>query len=84
MLTILKYHLRKVLFSVFISIIYSFVASPSLYNFVGSILGLNEYDNPNKPDRDTLLYIHAVVMGILTFNLLFMYNPMNVKSPTIN
>ena len=69
-------HSRKMFFSLIILIIYLVVANPSTYNFVGSILSLNDYDNPNKSDRDTLLYIHSVVMGLLTFIALLIYNPM--------
>ena len=69
-------HSRKMFFSLIVVIIYLVVANPSTYNFVGSIIGLNEYDNANKPDRDTLLYVHSVVMGLLTFIALLIYNPM--------
>jgi hypothetical protein len=52
------------------------VANPRTYNFVGSIIGLKEYDNANKEDRNTLLYVHAIVMGLLSFIALLIYNPM--------
>ena len=67
---------RKMFFSLIVVVIYLVVANPSTYNFVGSILSLNDYDNPNKSDRDTLLYIHSAVMGLLTFITLLIYNPM--------
>jgi len=69
-------HSRKILFSLIVVVIYLVVANPSTYNFVGSIIGLKDYDNANKPDRDTLLYIHSAVMGLLTFISLLIYNPM--------
>ena len=69
-------HSRKMLFSLIIVLLYLVVANPTTYNFVGSVIGLDEYDNSNKTDRDTLLYIHAIVMGILTFIALLIYNPM--------
>ena len=69
-------HSRKLFFSLIVVIIYLVVANPSTYNFVGSIIGLNEYDNANKSDRNTLLYIHSLVMGLLTFIALLIYNPM--------
>jgi len=69
-------HSRKMFFSLIVIIIYLVVANPSTYNFVGSIIGLNEYDNANKSDRNTLLYVHSVVMGLLTFIALLIYNPM--------
>ena len=69
-------HSRKLFFSLIIVVIYLVVANPSTYNFVGSVIGLNDYDNANKPDRDTLLYIHSLVMGLLTFIALLIYNPM--------
>jgi len=63
-------------FSLIVVVIYLIVANPSTYNFVGSIIGLKEYDNANKPDRITLLYVHSAVMGLLTFIALLIYNPM--------
>lgn len=69
-------HSRKMFFSLIVVVIYLVVANPSTYNFVGSIIGLNDYDNANKPDRKTLLYVHSVVMGLLTFIALLIYNPM--------
>ena len=83
MLAILKFHMRKMVFALFVSILYYFVASPTTYNSVGSLVGLTNYDNPNIKDRDTLLYVHSVVMGFLTFLLLFFYNPMNAKCPSL-
>ena len=77
MYNFLRLHIRKILFSIFIAVLYYVVANPSTYKFVGSILALDEYDNPNKPDRETLLYIHSVVMGLLSICILFIYNPMN-------
>ena len=70
---------RKVIFSVLIMIVYLIVASPDVYNFVGSIVGLDDYDNPNMEDRYDLLYIHSFVMALLTFLMLFIYNPMNAQ-----
>ena len=69
-------HSRKMFFSSLVVLLYLVVANPATYKFVGSIIGLDEYDNANKPDRDTLLYIHSVVMGILCFIALLIYNPM--------
>ena len=68
---------RKIIFSILIMIVYLIVASPDVYNFVGSIVGLDDYDNPNMEDRYDLLYIHSFVMALLTFLMLFIYNPMN-------
>ena len=64
---------RKVIFSILIMIVYLIVASPDVYNFVGSIVGLDNYDNPNMEDRYDLLYIHSFVMALLTFLMLFIY-----------
>ena len=72
-------HSRKMFFSLIVVVIYLVVANPSTYNFVGSIIGLNEYDNANKSDRNTLLYVHSVVMGLLIFIILLIYNPMYVN-----
>lgn len=79
MLSFLRLHVRKIVFSFIIMLLYLVVARPSTYNLVGYILGLPDYDNPNKEDRDTLLQIHSVVMSLLTFLVLFIYNPMNSK-----
>ena len=72
-------HGRKMLFSFFIIFIYIIVANPTTYNIVGSIVGLDNYDNANMEDRNYLLYIHSFVMALLTFILLLIYNPMNAK-----
>ena len=72
-------HGRKVLFSFLIMIVYIVVANPTTYNIVGTIVGLDEYDNPNKEDRNYLLYIHSFVMASLSFLVLLIYNPMNAK-----
>ena len=37
----LRKNIRKVLFSIMIMIVYLIVASPDMYNFVGSIVGLD-------------------------------------------
>ena len=52
-------HSRKMFFSSLVVLLYLVVANPATYKFVGSIIGLDEYDNSNKPDRDTL-YIHYI------------------------
>lgn len=72
-------NVRKMVFAVLASVIYVIVARPETYKFVGSILGLDNYDDPFQSDRDILLYIHSVVMGLLIFILLLFYNPMNAK-----
>ena len=72
-------HGRKMLFSFFIVLVYIIVANPTTYNLVGTIVGLDNYDNANMEDRNYLLYIHSFVMALLTFILLFIYNPMNAK-----
>ena len=72
-------HGRKMLFSFFILLVYIIVANPTTYNFVGSIVGLDDYDNANMEDRNYLLYIHSFVMALLTFIVLLIYNPMNAK-----
>ena len=79
MLSFLRLHARKIVFSILIMLLYLVVARPSIYNLVGYIIGLPDYNNSNKEDRDTLLQIHSVVMGLLTFVVLFIYNPMNSK-----
>ena len=72
-------HGRKILFSFFILLVYIIVANPTTYNLVGSIVGLDDYDNANMEDRNYLLYIHSFVMALLTFIVLLIYNPMNAK-----
>ena len=77
MWTFIRLHARKIVFLCLVSVLYYSVAHPSTYNFVGSIVSLDEYDNANKPDRYTLLIVHSVIMGCLSFLLLLVYNPMN-------
>ena len=72
-------HGRKIIFSVLIMVVYIIVANPTTYNLVGSIVGLDDYDNENMEDRNYLLYIHSFVMALLTFIILLIYNPMNAK-----
>lgn len=72
-------HGRKIIFSVLIMVVYIIVANPTTYNLVGTIVGLDNYDNANMEDRNYLLYIHSFVMAILTFIVLLIYNPMNAK-----
>ena len=72
-------HGRKMLFSFFIVLVYIIVANPTTYNLVGSIVGLDDYDNANMEDRNYLLYIHSFVMALVTFIVLLIYNPMNAK-----
>jgi hypothetical protein len=54
-----SFHNSLIFFSFLVVILYLGVENPLTYNFVGSIIGLDEYDNSNKPDRDTL-YIHYI------------------------
>ena len=70
---------RKLIFVLLIMVVYIIVANPTTYNLVGSIVGLDDYDNANMEDRNYLLYIHSFVMALLTFILLLIYNPMNAK-----
>jgi hypothetical protein len=72
-------HGRKIIFSVLIMVVYIIVANPTTYNLVGSIVGLDDYDNANMEDRNYLLYIHSFVMALLTYIVLLIYNPMNAK-----
>ena len=72
-------HGRKIIFSMLIMVVYIIVANPTTYNLVGTIVGLDNYDNANMEDRNYLLYIHSFVMALLTFIILLIYNPMNAK-----
>ena len=72
-------HGRKIIFSMLIMVVYIIVANPTTYNLVGTIVGLDNYDNANMEDRNYLLYIHSFVMALLTFIVLLIYNPMNAK-----
>jgi ABC-type spermidine/putrescine transport system permease subunit I len=72
-------HGRKLIFVLLIMVVYIIVANPTTYNIVGTIVGLDNYDNANMEDRNYLLYIHSFVMALLTFILLLIYNPMNAK-----
>ena len=72
-------HGRKLIFVLLIMVVYIIVANPTTYNIVGTIVGLDNYDNANMEDRNYLLYIHSFVMALLTFIVLLIYNPMNAK-----
>ena len=80
MLQFLETHIRKVVFALFVGMAYWIVAHPRTYKTVGYITGYKEYENINKEDRFILLRVHAFVMVLVVFGLLFLYNPMNVSS----
>ena len=66
---------RETIFSFMIALVYAFVAFPEINKFIGSHLYLEDYDDVTSNDRYYLLMIHSVVMGLLTYLLLMIYNP---------
>lgn len=70
---------NKLIFALVVGVIFCIVANPALYKLVGNILGMEEYDNPNKSDRYYLLGIHSVVMTTVVFVLLIFYTPFTVN-----
>ena len=62
-------------FSIAIMILYLIVAFPGTNKYVGSYLGLHNYDNVTSNDRYYLLFVHSIVMSLLTYILLMVYNP---------
>jgi hypothetical protein len=52
---------KKLMFGFLAAIMYLIIASPMVYNFVGSIIGLEEYDDSASNDRTILLFIHGIV-----------------------
>ena len=64
---------RKLIFSALMGFLFLIVASTTVYNMVGSILGL-EYDGENN-SRTTLLLIHSFVYSLVAFIAVNVYNP---------
>ena len=52
---------KKLMFSFLAAIMYLIIASPGVYNLVGNILGLEDYDDSTSNDRTILLFIHGIV-----------------------
>ena len=59
---------KKLMFSAVAAILYLVIASPPVYNFVGSFVDLN-YDDVSKPDRHILLLVHGFVYFVATMVL---------------
>ena len=67
---------KKLMFSFLAAIMYLIIASPMVYNFVGSILGLEEYDDSASNDRTILLFIHGIVYLLGALFLVNVYKVM--------
>ena len=61
-------------FAVVTMIIYLIVAFPGTNKYIGSHLGLHDYDDVTSNDRYYLLMIHSFAMGFLTYVSLLIYN----------
>jgi hypothetical protein len=75
---------NKLIFALIIGGLYALVASPQLYKIVGSLIGKEEYDNPNRSDRYYLLAIHSFVMFLVCFLLLLVYTPFTIHQRVVN
>jgi len=73
---------RNIYFSLMIIAVYAVVAFPDTNKFIGSYLGLEDYDDVTSYDRYYLLIIHSLVMGLLTYILLMIYNPVSHRVKT--
>jgi len=59
---------KKLMFSVIAAMLYLVIASPPVYNFVGSFVDMN-YDDANSSDRHVLLLVHGFVYFLATLIL---------------
>ena len=59
----------KLRFCAIAAIMYLVIASPPVYNLVGSILGLHNYDDSKSDHRNILLVVHGIVYFLSTLLL---------------
>ncbi len=64
---------KKITFCLLASIMYLVIASPGVYNIVGNVLGLDDYDDASSNDRTLLLFVHGLVYFLGTLVLVNFY-----------
>ena len=64
---------KKLMFSFLAAVMYLVIASPAVYNTVGSLLGLENYDDHESNDRTVLLFVHGLVYFLGTLTLVNFY-----------
>jgi len=64
---------KKLMFSFLAAAMYLVLASPTVYNLVGSILMLDKYDDATSNDRTILLFVHGLVYFLGTLALVNFY-----------
>jgi len=64
---------KKLMFSFLAAVMYLVIASPAIYNTVGNILGLDNYDDHTSNDRTVLLFVHGLVYFLGTLALVNFY-----------
>ena len=64
---------KKLMFSFLAAVMYLVIASPAVYNTVGSVLGLENYDDHESNDRTVLLFVHGLVYFLGTLALVNFY-----------
>tara|TARA_Y100000389_G_C17413538_1_gene492326 strand:+ start:39 stop:260 length:222 start_codon:yes stop_codon:yes gene_type:complete len=64
---------KKLMFSFLAAAMYLVIASPVIYNTVGSVLGLDNYDDHTSNDRTVLLFVHGLVYFLGTLALVNFY-----------
>tara|TARA_B100000424_G_C22798850_1_gene428600 strand:+ start:324 stop:545 length:222 start_codon:yes stop_codon:yes gene_type:complete len=64
---------KKATFALMAAVMYLVIASPPVYNTVGSILGLHDYDDASSNDRTLLLFVHGLVYFLGTLALVNFY-----------
>lgn len=64
---------KKLMFGFLAAIMYLVIASPGVYNIVGGILGLDEYDDASSNHRTLLLFVHGLVYFLGALALVNVY-----------
>ena len=64
---------KKLMFSFLAAVMYLVIASPAVYNIVGSVIGLEDYDDHESNDRTVLLFVHGLVYFLGTLTLVNFY-----------
>ena len=65
---------RKITFAALNAFLFLLIASPPIYRIVAWVFDLN-YDDEQKNNRISLLFIHTFVFSLLTIILVNVYSP---------
>jgi hypothetical protein len=64
---------KKLMFGFLAAMLYLVIASPGVYNIVGNLIGLENYDDASSNDRTLLLFVHGLVYFLGTLALVNFY-----------